>query len=74
MSTCGENGSATRTILESRLACHLRCLQEDGADPKQLSLERLTLAPGQAARIRKIRWELEAAMVMNAMVWADDTR
>lgn len=53
-------------LLESRLAYHLRCLQEDATDPTMTNLERLALVWDRTARIREIRRELEAAKVMNA--------
>jgi hypothetical protein len=43
-----------RTLLESRLRYHYRCLREDATDPEMTSLERLALVRDRAKRIQEI--------------------
>ena len=43
MSTQGKCETASRILLESRLAYHHRCLREDATDPAMSALERLAL-------------------------------
>ena len=50
-----------QSILESRLAYHLRCLQEDVTDPKLPRVERPALVQDRARKLREIRQELAAA-------------
>ena len=66
MSTCGKSETATQSLLESRLAYHLRCLREDAMDPEMSTPERLALVRNRAARIREIRRELEAVKATDA--------
>ncbi len=54
-------------LLDARLRYHLRCLREDATDPEISPVERLALVRDRAERIREIRRELEAAMVMKGM-------
>jgi hypothetical protein len=49
-----------QSLLESRLAYHLRCSAEDAIDPELPSVERLALVPDRARRMREIRRELVA--------------
>ena|GEM_PF-3314435 len=58
MSGGGRDGTAGRSLLESRLPYHLRCLCEDATDPELTSLERLALICDHARRKREIRGTL----------------
>ena len=58
--TARRPGDSKRTLLESRLAYHLRCLREDATDPALSALERLALVRDRAARIREIGQRLKA--------------
>ena len=49
----------SRILLETRLASHLRCLEEDATDHDLSQLDRLDLVRDQARGIREV-WE-EAA-------------
>jgi hypothetical protein len=60
MSIQGKRETASRILLESRLAYHLRCLREDATNPDLTAVERLTLVRGRAVRMREIERELEA--------------
>jgi hypothetical protein len=62
MSGGGRDGTAGRSLLESRLAYHLRCLREDATDPELTSLERLALIRDRARRMREIRGTLRARL------------
>lgn len=48
------------SLLVSRLAYHLRYLCEDATAPAMSTLERPAVVRDRTARIRDIRWELEA--------------
>jgi hypothetical protein len=50
MSGGGRDGTAARSLLESRIAYHLRCLREDATDPAMTALERLALVRDRAPR------------------------
>ena len=66
MSGCEESGTPTRTLLESRLRYHLRCLREDATDPTMSAVERLALVRDRARRIREIRQDLKTAKPLDA--------
>ncbi len=51
-------------VLRSRLAYHLRCLEEDATDPELSQLERLALVRDRARRIREVQVELEERVRM----------
>ncbi|MGD0264743.1 MAG: hypothetical protein ABSD47_07270 [Candidatus Methylomirabilota bacterium] len=61
MTKATHGGPRRRTLLESRLAYHLRCLREDATDPEMSGLVRLALVGDRARRIREIRQELKDA-------------
>jgi hypothetical protein len=44
MSSRRKDGTATQSLLKSRLADHLRCPWEDATDPELTTLERLAKA------------------------------
>ncbi len=72
MSGHSEDGAITRTLLESRLAYHVRCLREDATDPDLTALERLTLVRDRVARMREIERELKAMSEADLMGESDD--
>ncbi len=59
MKTATRHRDKDRTLVEPRLAYHLRCLCEDATDPEMSSLERLALVRDRAVRMRVIEQELE---------------
>ncbi len=59
MTTAKRRCEQNRTVLESRLAYHLRCLREDATDPEITTLDRLGLVRDRTIRIREIRQGIE---------------
>jgi hypothetical protein len=66
MKTATRHRDKDRTLVESRLAYHLRCLREDATDPTMSAVERLALVRDRARRIREIRQDLETAKPLDA--------
>lgn len=54
-----EDDQEERTLLESRLASHLRCLEEDHTDPEMSPRKQLALVRDRTPRLREIRQTLD---------------